>query len=57
MDVSLIFHTFSPDSDGSCYVYCHTITHEIRGSTPSDYVTNEAADAERKRKVGGCFRF
>ena len=39
------------NSDGTCYIYVHTITHEIRGSQPPDYVSNEAMNAARLKKI------
>lgn len=39
----------SPTS--GCYLYVHTITHEITGTKPENYIPDEAKDAERQRKI------
>jgi len=38
------------NSQGNCYVYVHTISHEIRGSRPPGFVDHEELDAARARR-------
>ncbi|KAG1671553.1 hypothetical protein FOA52_011275 [Chlamydomonas sp. UWO 241] len=38
------------NGQGNCYVYVHTITHEMRGIRPPNFVTRADLDAERARR-------
>jgi hypothetical protein len=48
------------NSQGNCFLYVHTITHEIRGSQPPGFVTSDEVDAARKQRMesalGGKWR-